>query len=86
MNITLPPLPDVEYNLGSEFERSDAYSDLDMLAYGRDAVMADRASRVPMPDEQLGLLLLDNYSECPVETIFALGRALEAHHGIGAKP
>ena len=81
MSITLPPLPDAEYNLGSEFERSDAYSEPDMLAYALAAVEAYIASRVPMTEAQIHEIFDAGYSG-DVDLI----RKVEAHHGIGAKP
>ena len=84
MSVTLPPLPDAEYNLGSEFERTDAYSGLDMIAYALAAVEAYRASRVPMTPQQV-FEFSAAWDSANAESTANLIRAVEKHHGIGAE-
>ena len=49
-------------------------------AYARAAVELERASRVPMTEAQI------ETASGACETWIELMRAVEAHHGIGAKP
>ena len=89
MSITLPPLPrmpDPEFDLTHGY-RDDTVQDF-ATAYATAAIEADRASRVPMTEAQLRELVpywighhLAKHFELP-----ELMRAVEAHHGIGAKP
>lgn len=80
-DIKLPELPEPDATYGHDFWMAGS-----MMAYARAAVEADRASRVPLTDEQLRTLhhedefgLFCSYSE--FEQIV---RAIEAAHGIPA--
>ena len=92
MSITLPPLPETNFftaDLRSEgVIRSNVYTAIAMHAYAIRAVEADRASRVPMTDAQMGALPPYWLGADVVRqfSLIELMRAVEAHHGIGAKP
>ena len=63
MSITLPPLPETNFftaDLRSEgVIRSNVYTAIAMQAYATAAVEADRASRVPMSQQQMTSLIND---------------------------
>ena len=64
------------------------YTAAQMNVFASAAVEADRASRVPMTDAQLRELVPYWLGYDIVEQfgLLELMRAVEAHHGIGAKP
>ena len=75
--------------LSHDYEPSCAqYTHGQMQAYAITAVEADRARRVPMTDAQLRELVPYWLGYDLVEQfgLLELMRAVEAHHGIGAKP
>ena len=91
MSITLPPLPPTDYRVESYPSSGnwfDAYMDGVVRDYAIRAVEADRASRVPMTDAQMGALPPYWLGADVVRqfSLIELMRAVEAHHGIGAKP
>ena len=80
MSITLPPLPDPDY--------ANHYGGAQMDAHAFTAVEADRASRVPMAEDQMDAIfeVSSNGLSSFRRNFFKTLRAAEAHHGIGAKP
>lgn len=85
MSITLPPLFDLP-------EATITITKDQLLAYGHQtamvAIAVDRASRVPMCEAQLRELVPYWIGNDLVEQfgMLELMRAVEKHHGIGAKP
>ena len=84
MSITLPPLP------------QGPYSAREMNVYATAAIEADRASRVSMTDMQIGEAMCSvddplgwgcfvGNGDVFKELLMQFVRAVEKHHGIGAK-
>ena len=72
MSITLPPLPDPNYE--------NHYGGAQMDAHAFAAIAADRASRVPMSEAKIIEMLDEGYSGT-----VSLVRMVEAHHDIGVE-
>ena len=77
MSITLPPFPAGV----AATDRMREYA----TAYARAAIEDDRARRVPMTDAQMSGLT-QYWRKGIAAQMQSLIRAVEAHHGIGAKP
>ena len=83
MSITLTPLPMPSGYMWPNEDKGTVrpmFSEPQLRAAQQEAVEADRASRVPMTDAQI-----ETASDACGPWL-ELIRAVEAHHGIGAKP
>lgn len=84
MSINLPPLPEPP-----DDEYWELYSQAQMTAYALAAVEADRASRVPMTEEQMqkiGSEWAQSLIHGRTREYFGLIRLVEMHCGVGVKP